>query len=265
MAYGDQEKKIGQWSLGKLAFLESYLPAYVRATKTAKQRYYIDGFAGQGEWINKSTGQKVAGSAAIALRYANEFTHLFFVEYAEERAEKLRELIRSFGAGHKATVFVGDCNQHIHSIVGRINRFAPCFVFLDPSSDQLQWSTIEKLADWKTELFILFPLNMTIIRFLPRHGRIEEWARTRLNSVFGTNEWENIYKKKPRTYLMSELLSLYKNRLGKLGYVHENISEVFKSDTGQKLYYMIWVGKHPVGKKIMDKVFEKQSPQLTLF
>lgn len=264
MAYGE-EAKIGQWSLDKLAFLERYLPAYLRATRSALHKYYIDGFAGRGEWVNKRTGQKVAGSATIALQYAEQFTHLFFVEFEEERAENLRDLIRIHNASHKATVFVGDCNLLLSKVVKRIHPSAPSFAFLDPSSDQLQWKTIEMLSKWKTELFILFPLNMTLIRYLPKNGKITEWARIRLNGVFGTDEWEQLFQNTPRSRLKSELLMLYTNRLRSLGYEHVNISDVFKSDSGQKLYYMIWVGKHPIGKKIMDKVFEKQSDQLKLF
>jgi len=264
MAYGEKDF-IGRWSLGKLAFLERYLPAYLRATKPALHRYYIDGFAGRGKWIDKSTGKSVDGSAAIALQHIDKFTHLYFIEYEDERAENLRSLISSYGATQKATVYVGDCNEYLPLIMRRIHYKAPTFVFLDPSSDQLQWKSIELLSKWKTELFILFPLNMTLIRYLPRRGAQEKWATERLDKVFGTREWENIYKNKDRLYLTSELLNLYTSRLKNLGYDHINISDIFKSDTGQSLYYMIWVGKHPVGKKIMDTIFEKQSPQLKLF
>jgi three-Cys-motif partner protein len=214
---------------------------------------------------SQKTGQKVSGSPAIALQYAEQFTHLYFVEYDPQRAESLRSLIHSNGAEHKATVFTGDCNVYLHTIIERIHPKAPTFVFLDPSAAQLHWTTVQKLADWRTELFILFPLNMTILRLLPKNGQLQEGSRDRLNAVFGTNEWERIYKEKSRTYLISELLNLYTKRLVELGYDHVIKSEVFKSDTGQKLYYMIWVGKHPVGKKIMDHVFEQQDPQLKLF
>lgn len=264
MAYG-KEDLIGRWSMDKLAFLEMYLPAYLRATRTSKQRFYIDGFAGKGKWVNRSTGEVVDGSAAIALRYADRFTHLYFVEYSQERAENLHRLIEKHNAQSKATVFNGDCNEELPNIIKRINRFAPTFVFLDPSKDQLRWSTIEKIAPWKTELFILFPLNMTLIRYLPRHGILKPWAYDHLDAVFGTRQWEDLYRTKHRGELAYSLLNLYTQRLQELGYEHVNVSRIFKNDYGQRLYYMIWVGKHPIGKKIMDKVFEQQPGQLELF
>lgn len=264
MAYGEQDV-IGRWSIDKLSFLEKYIPAYLRATGRSYQRYYIDGFAGKGKWIHKNTGELVDGSPAIVLKHADKFTHLHFIEYDDIRANQLKELVSYYNATNKVTVHVGDCNEVIPTVLQRINLRAPSFVFLDPSKDQLKWETISTLSKWKTELFILFPLNMTLLRFLPRHGNIHPWAPDRLTPLFGTDEWEYLYKSVPRYELAHSLLELYTQRLKNLGYDHINISRIFKNDNGQRLYYMIWVGKHPIGKKIMDSIFEQQPGQLELF
>ncbi len=267
MAYGE-EAQIGRWSIDKLDFLQRYLPAYLSVTKKAMHRYYVDGFAGRGEWINKSNGQKVDGSTVIALQQARKFTHLFFVEADEERAENLRNLARIHNAIDNTTVLVGDCNELLGSIMQRIHPRAPTFVFLDPSADQVKWSTIQTLSGWRTELFILFPLNMTLIRYMPKHRAIDDWARDRLDSFFGCNEWEDIYNKfngYSRTRLMNELINLFMRRLRELGYEYTGISDVFRNDSGQKLYYMIWVGKNELGDRIMSAVLRQQGEQLLLF
>lgn len=264
MGYGVDDK-IGRWSIDKLQFLEKYIPSYIRATKGTLHRYYIDGFAGKGTWIHNKTGNIIDGSAAIALKYAEQFTHLHFVEYDPQRAAQLKELIIQHNAVHKATVHIGDCNELIPLIMSKIHHRAPCFVFLDPSKDQLQWITISTLAKWKTELFILFPLNMTLLRYLPRHGELKHWARPHLDPIFGTSEWYEIYRNVPRGDLANSLLDLYSSRLQGLGYEYKNVSRIFKNDNGQRLYYMIWVGKHPVGSRIMDPIFKQQPGQLELF
>ena len=156
------------------------------------------------------------------------------------------------------------CLPGKNKVLARIHPAAPTFVFLDPSGDHLRWSTIELLSKWRTELFILFPYNMTLVRYLPRHRKQEEWQKEHLDAFFGTRDWEEIYKGE-RIYLLRRLLDLYTVRLRALGYKHVNISECFKNSTGQNLYYMIWVGKHDAGKKIMDWVFAQQSNQLKLF
>ncbi|KXG42851.1 three-Cys-motif partner protein TcmP [Tepidibacillus decaturensis] len=265
MAYGGKDNTIGEWSIDKLAFLEKYLPIFVNATKRALHRYYIDGFAGNGEWIHRETGEYVPGSATIALKYANDFTGLHFVEMDPDRVSNLKRLVKDFSTEHKAKVHQGDTNIILPEIMKGIHPKAPTFVFLDPSGDQLNWKTIESLANWKTELFILYPYHMTIARYLPNDkDELKDWQKGRLNNFFGTDEWYDIYTSNDRLYLLSELLNLYKSRLEKLGYSYCNVSEVFKNTTGQYLYYMIWVGKNAAGKKIMDWVYKQQNPQISL-
>ncbi|MDI3328845.1 MAG: three-Cys-motif partner protein TcmP [Alicyclobacillaceae bacterium] len=264
MGYGSKENTIGQWSIDKLAFLERYIPNYLLATKKALERYYIDAFAGRGEWIHRQTGEKVAGSASIVLRYAKEFTKIHLCELEEDRVEDLRRLVAENGASDKVAIHQGDANRLLPFIMKSIHRSAPTFVFLDPSGDHIHWSTIQTLSKWKTELFILYPYNMTLIRYLPRDPEKQEpFKKERLNLFFGTDEWEYIYRNTPRRYLHFELLDLYTRRLKELGYQYCNISKCFKSTTGQKLYYMIWVGKHKAGKDIMNWVYKQQSNQLS--
>jgi len=265
MAYGEKNNTIGEWSIFKLEFLEYYLPLYAKATKKAKHRYFIDAFAGNGKWIHRDKGIEVPGSAEIALRNIEGFTEMHFIEMEKNRVESLISLVKSYSSENKAFVHQGDCNELIPSILDKINKKAPTFVFLDPSGDQVRWKTIEILSQWKTELFILYPWNMTLARYLPRNKNITERSVNRLNNFFGTHEWYEIYMRVERPYLMSELLNLYMRRLKEIGYPYNNISNVIRSSTGQKLYYMIWVGKHKAGKEIMDWVYRRQQQQLTIF
>lgn len=265
MAYGENYDEIGQWSVEKLKFIEDYLPSFTRATKTAMQRYYIDCFAGKGRWIHKDTKKIIDGSPAISLKYKDEFTKLFFIEMDEKRCNKLKELVDENNC-HNAEIINGDCNIEIANVLKRIHPRSPTFVFVDPSADQVHFSTMEILSKWKTELFILFPYQMTLRRYLPKDkSKLGEWQIERLNSFFGSNEWLNIYKTCSRKYLLSKLLDLYTNNLKKLGYEFVHISQVFQMENGPELYMMIWVGKSPVGEKIMKKVYEKQYDQLSLF
>lgn len=263
MGYGEKGNTIGDWSIDKLSFLERYLPCFARATKKARHKYYIDGFAGNGEWIHRITGEQVPGSVNIALNYVADFTEMHFIEMDEERVQNLNKLVKSYHANNKAFVHKGDCNILLQSIIKPIHPKSPIFIFLDPSSDQLNWNTIKVLSKWQTELFILYPYHMTIQRYLPQDKKIRQWQIDRLNNFFGTDEWYSIYLNRPRMYLLFELLDLYTTRLKEIGYNYCNISNCFKTNTGQNLYYMIWVGKHPVGKKIMDSVFKQQDSQLS--
>ncbi|RJS59182.1 three-Cys-motif partner protein TcmP [Bacillus sp. PK3_68] len=265
MAYGGNYDEIGSWSLAKLKFIEDYLPHYIRATKKAMHRYYIDCFAGKGKWIHKDTKEIVDGSPAISMKYKNDFTKMFFIEMNSERCNSLNELIKEQQCTN-AEVVQGDCNDKIKSVLQRIHKRAPSFVFVDPSADQVQFSTMQLLSQWQTELFILFPYQMTLRRYLPRdHSKLGDWQKERLNSFFGSKDWLDIYLNSHRDYLLSNLLNFYIGNLKKLGYCYVHESEIFQVKNGPELYMMIWVGKHPIGNKIMKSVYDKQSDQLSLF
>lgn len=263
MGYGRKDNTIGPWSLEKLEFIRMYLPAFAKATRKALHRYYIDAFAGAGEWYRRDDfTQKVEGSVAIALQHANMFTKLYFIEQKSDRVEKLKDLVRRSNVTN-AIVIHGDSNKEIPEILKSIHREAPTFVFLDPSGDHVEWKTVEILSKWRTELFILYPWNMTLVRYLKRDKNILPPYRERLNRFFGTDMWYQIYINYHRDYLFHEMLNLYVKRLKDLGYKYINISDVFETPDGTKLYYMIWAGKKEVAKKIMDWVYHKlSSPKL---
>jgi three-Cys-motif partner protein len=266
MAYGEKDNLIGSWSLDKLEFLKKYLPIYVKATSRAMHRYYVDCFAGRGKWIEKESLKEVDGSVSISLDHSENFTKLFYIELDEERVEDIKKLASLKAPKKNYEIINGDCNAVIHKVMQQIHPKSPTFVFIDPSSDQVKWSTIEYLSLWRTELFILYPYQMTIRRYLPVDtSKIESWQMERLNNFFGTNLWYDIYMNYDRRYLLSKLLELYTNRLKEIGYKYVNISDVFKKPGGPDLYYMIWVGKHKAGDKIMKWVYEQQNPQLSLF
>lgn len=265
MTYGGQYDEIGEWSIEKLKFIEDYLPHYIRATKKAWHRYYIDCFAGKGRWIHKHSKELVDGSPAISMKYKDDFTKLFYIEMDENRCSALKALTSEFNSLN-AEIIQGDCNIEIESVLMRIHPRAPTFVFIDPSADQVKFSTMEKLAKWKTELFILYPYQMTLRRYLPRDvSKLKPWGIERMDAFFGSRGWLDIYQNTRRELLLSELLKYYTDNLRKLGYEYTHISDVFRMKSGPELYMMIWVGKHPVGEKIMKTVYEKQSDQLSLF
>ncbi|WP_416149454.1 three-Cys-motif partner protein TcmP [Salipaludibacillus sp. HK11] len=266
MAYGKNDDKVGQWSVDKLALLKKYIPIFTKATQKAHHRYYIDCFAGKGEWIHKETNKKVEGSAVIAMKHAKEFTHIYLIEFDKQRVNHLNKLAEKYSCTDKVTILHGDCNEKIHTVMNHINKKAPTFVFLDPSKDQIKWKTIEFLSKWKTELFMLFPYHMFLNRMLPTDkSKITKNNINRMNEFLGTDEWQPIYYDKVRVYYFSEIYDLYSSRINNLGYTYIYLSNVFRVQNGPNLYYMIFAGKHKAGMDIMKWVQRGQHEQLKLF
>ncbi len=79
------------WTADKLDFLESYIPAFVHATKKASKRYYVDGFAGPGS--NLIDGKERDGSPLIALNASEACTHYFLVERKRDLYKQLSSRI----------------------------------------------------------------------------------------------------------------------------------------------------------------------------
>ena len=117
------------------------------------------------------------------------------------------------------------------------------------------------------DLIILFPQGMSINR------NLKQWAESESNALdafFGTDEWRQIYRNaggQARNCIRA-FLDLYQKNLKKLGYAQTNqVRELLvKSQSGQKLYYLIFASRHPLGERFWKQATEKSaSGQKRLF
>lgn len=69
--------------------LADYLPAFAAASKGQSQRVYLDAFAGEGAGLDRLTGEKLPGSARIALEIDGDvgFTKFRYFEIGHRAAE----------------------------------------------------------------------------------------------------------------------------------------------------------------------------------
>lgn len=260
MGFGDDG--VGEWSQLKLQYLSSYLSCFTKATARAMHRYYIDGFAGKGKWPLRNSKKEIKGSPLIALDTEPRFTKCFFIEKNQDNVNNLIKVSKEY-SNREFEVIVGDCNVKMKDVLEVINKRAPTFVFLDPTAGHLSWETIELLSQWQTELFINFPLHMDLLRNLPNNrSKLKKRNEDKLNMVFGGQKWKGIYDRKfalsGARFSSWNLMELYITGLKELGYSYINYSDVIKNSSGQKLYYMIWAGKHQVGGKIINYVLKRQ-------
>jgi three-Cys-motif partner protein len=71
-------------------------------------------------------------------------------------------------------------------------------VFLDPYGMQVEWSTIERLAETKgVDLWYLFPLGVGVARLLTHRGDMSEAWQMRLDLLFGTSKWRERFYQSP--------------------------------------------------------------------
>lgn len=256
----------------KLTLLKKYLEGYVIATKSARELYYIDALAGDGqceiEIPNSTKTRIVDGSPLIAMKINPPFTKCFFIEIKKKNIKTLTKLLKGFSQ-NRYKIKEGDCNLVIDEVLSEIPQEAPCFAFLDPEGFELQWSTIEKIASYKKgrkiELFILFPYDMAFARVLYYNKKRfeKENIALLLQKTLPDSSWTDVYNDRVNRKLVpnevkKRILEIYKNGLKNLGYKQEFIySKPIESILGRPLYFMIFATDHPAGARIMKYVFGK--------
>lgn len=211
----------GQWTEEKLNRIKKYLSAYMRIFKNNPRAayfntVYIDAFAGTGYRNPEKTDMEIVplfddcdarnlqkGSARIALDSDPSFDKYIFIEQSHEYAKELERLCSKYKA--KIRIVREDANTYLQALCRETNWCSNrAVVFLDPYGMEVEWKTIEVIAQTQAiDLWILFPLGQAVNRLLTKR-RIPEgaWAG-RLNKFFGTDDWKDAFYKKEdqQTYL----------------------------------------------------------------
>lgn len=246
------------WTIDKLRFLEKFLPAFVRATKKALNRFYVDGFAGLG--INEVEGRTYLGSPLIALPL--EFDRLFFVEKDRENFESLRKHIEerdpvSLKKG-RVELYNADFNTVLDKILDKIPNQAPTMFFLDPEGLELHWTTVEKIAERKkVDLFILISAS-GVLRNALKRGSWETLTR-----FFGDESWKGIRPKPGHTWFEA-YAEHYRNRMRELGLEGSEYVIVARNRKNTPMHILAFHSKHKVGLKIANDVIRSFSKQTRL-
>ncbi len=214
----------GDWTKRKLEVLEKYLNAYTQALKNQSfQLIYIDAFAGAGSidlahnearqypgllFTDKTSPREndelrrlIDGSAKIALKIRRPFDFYYFIEMDKDRCNSLNSLKREFPyLSGRIHIKCGDANSEVISLCKTINWAENrAVLFLDPLGMQVEWSTIQKIAETRAiDLWWLFPLS-AVNRMLPRDmNKITQAWKDRLDKVFGTDTWQKAFYGKPK-------------------------------------------------------------------
>ena len=271
-------------SYEKLSILGDYLPVFTQATQRARNRVYIDSFAGDPENFIRGTDREFPGSPELALEAIPPFTHLRFFEMNKNRVRGLEQLA-SGRSNQDVQVIAGDCNKEMARVLRELPVQAPTFAFLDPDGMELRWATIRALSDHKrayaeranstkVEMWILF-CTSGIVRMLgsKREEAVRRGFLKKVAELYGARgPWERIWEAR----LSGEIdpgdakkayLYLYMDRLADLGYEHL-LCRPIKPNKGNELYAMIFATDSPAGESIMRWAQERgriQPQEGTLF
>ena len=228
----------GNWTRDKLRILENYLKAYTTALKKQPFRlWYVDAFAGIGyvnldsgnvaqsrlsiseEGWDSDTANILKGSARLAIEVDDRpFDEFIFIEQNFDYAIELSKLKQEF-SGRSIRIVPDDANRFLPDWctqnsrqLGTPWRGERAVIFLDPFATEVDWQTVERIAETKSvDLWILFPLS-ALTRMLPTDREPDEANIAGLNRVFGSQEWQSgLYRTQVQATLFGDETQIVRN------------------------------------------------------
>lgn len=208
----------GPWSLIKTTMVEKYIRFFNTALKNMPfERVYIDAFAGSGafRWVVDAPKMTLfgpydetqdihAGSAQRALTVDPPFHRAFFIEQDETNAKALQILIAKTRHPN-ARVLVTDANQILTKLCQPEKwRKRRGVIFLDPFGMNVEWSTLQLVANTKAlDLWFLFSLG-GLVRNLPiSAAALDAGKFAAVTRVLGTKKWFDEFYKVPHVPKMT--------------------------------------------------------------
>src|SRR3990170_2108884 len=155
--------EIGYWSELKLEIVRKYAQAYSTILTSMRnptfRHVYIDGFAGAGFNISRSTGEQIPGSPLNALAVDPPFCEYYLVDLDGGKADLLRGAI---GDRKDVHVLEGDCNDIlIREVFPKVKykEYRRGLCLLDPYGLDLNWEVIATAGAMRSiEIFLNFPV-----------------------------------------------------------------------------------------------------------
>ena len=192
----------GEWTRLKLDILREYLNAYTTALKKLFSLVYIDAFAGNGEVSIQTSDpqlrETIDGSAKIAIDITDkQFDRIVLVEQNAGNCEALN-LLKAQTLGRDIWVENKDSNSYLQELLKNTASWSGWrgTVFLDPYGTQVDWATIEAIAQSRfLDAWILLPVSATA-RMLPNERTPDQvspsWA-AHLTRMLGDEDWRSVY------------------------------------------------------------------------
>lgn len=205
----DRQQFGGDWTIEKLKIFTEYLDAYLIALKNMKfKKIYIDAFAGTGAITTRDESQILAGSAKRALMARNKFDHYYFIEANKKKSTELETMIATEFPTlcPLTTVYCGDANAQLAKVIQSIDwRFNRALLFLDPCATEVNWATLQTVANTKAiDVWYLFPFS-ALNRMLCRNGKIDKSWGECIDRLLGDSGWRvEFYKEDTQINLFDE-------------------------------------------------------------
>lgn len=265
--------EIGYWSEVKLEIVQKYAAAYstILSKQAGLTHYYVDGFAGPGVHVSKSTGQPVLGSPLNALLVQPPFKRYFLVDLDSQCVSSLQKAI---GERSDVVVLEGDCNEILLRDVFpqiKYEQFRRALCLLDPYGLHLNWEVMAAAGKLGTiDMFINFPImdmNRNALWSQADRARPEDQAR--MTAFWGDATWKDVvYKPSRQADLFGEIgiekapnqavVDAFRHRLKEVA-GFKNVPEPMpmRNSSNAVVYYLFFASKNATANRIISDIFKR--------
>ena len=263
--------RIGYWSEVKLDIVRKYAQAYSTIlsaqSRPSLHHVYIDGFAGAGVAIARSTGEFVPGSPLNALGIQPPFREFHLIDLDGDKLDHLRETV---GGRTDVHLYRGDCNRVLLDEVFPqvlFEQYRRGLCLLDPYGLHLRWDVIERAGKMGTiDMFLNFPtmdMNMNVLWAKPSAVDPEQAAR--LTAFWGDESWrEAAYRKEPTLFGEEDaktdndtVAEAFRERLRKVaGFARVPEPVPMRNSRGAVVYYLFFASQRNVAEDIVTDIFD---------
>ena len=263
--------EIGYWSEVKLDIIKKYAKAYstiINKKPKIRQHLYIDGFAGAGFHISKSTKKFIPGSPLNALNVKPSFKEFHFIDLDGNKAEKLRKLCEDYP---NVNVYKGDCNGLLLTRIfphAKYSDYRRALCLLDPYGLHLNWEVVQTAGKMKSiEIFLNFQvmdMHMNVLWRKPE--KVDKSQLARMNAFWGDDSWRNVAYTKTKGLFgdieektsIQPVVKAYQNRLKNVaGFAYVPDPIPMRNSKGAIVYYLFFASPNNTGAKIVKDIFDK--------
>ncbi|MGD0575212.1 MAG: three-Cys-motif partner protein TcmP [Anaerolineales bacterium] len=263
--------EIGYWSELKLEIVQKYAQAYSTILSAVRDpsfwHVYIDGFAGAGFNVSRSTGELVPGSPLNALRIVPPFREFFLVDLDGGKADRLRDVV---GERREVHILEGDCNtilvRDVFPMV-KYEEYRRGLCLLDPYGLDLNWEVIAAAGHMRSlELFLNFPvmdMNRNVLWSNP--DSVDPEQSRRMTAFWGDESWRdfayattgNLFGWAMREPI-DKVVNGFRERL-KVVAGFDQVPEPIpmRNSKGAVVYYLFFASQKPVAGKIVKDTFQR--------
>jgi three-Cys-motif partner protein len=271
-----EHDEINIWSEVKLAIIKEYASAYARIMDAQRREripslrwFYIDGYAGSGHHVSKTSGELVDGSPLIALNTTPPFHEYHFIDADTGRAAELRK-----EAGNRPDVFTygDDCNTVLlRKVFPRADygQYKRALCLLDPYNIDLTWEVIETAGKARSvEVFMNFmimDINRNAMRKNPDKSIASKVAQ--MTRLWGDESWKDEgYDQVPTLWDETVPVKVSNERFAeafrqrlikKAGFKFVPKPMPMKTKTNSVIYYLYFASQKEAGMDIVTYIFNK--------